>query len=61
MQTGSWVAFAVVGPPGVNTSVLAASIVDLALINVCRERQEQRQTGHSWEINQCNLSNNKAH
>lgn len=56
MQTGSWVAFAVVGAPGVNASVLAASIVDLALINICRERQEQRQTGDRREINQCNLT-----
>lgn len=37
VQARAWVAFTVVGAPGVNTSVLAASIVDLALINICRE------------------------
>lgn len=49
-------AFAVVGSPGVNTSVLAASIVDLTLINICRQRREHRQTeGDRWEINERNL------
>ncbi len=38
MQARARVAFAVVGASGVNTSVLAASIMDLALINICRER-----------------------
>lgn len=37
MQARAWVAFTVVGAPGVNTSVLAASIMDLALIDICRE------------------------
>lgn len=37
MQARARVAFAVVGAPGVNTSVLAASIMDLAFINICRE------------------------
>lgn len=37
MQTRARMAFAVVGAPGVDTSVLAASIMDLALINICRE------------------------
>lgn len=49
-------AFAVVGAPGVHASVLAASVVDLALVDICREGQEQRQTGDRWEINQCNLT-----
>lgn len=35
MQARARVAFTVVGAPGVNTSVLAASIMDLALINIC--------------------------
>lgn len=57
VQTRSWVAFAVVGSPGVHTSVLAASIVDLALINICRQRRDQRQTERDrWEINECNLT-----
>lgn len=42
VQARARVAFAVVGAPGVNASVLAASIMDLALINICRERRERR-------------------
>lgn len=62
MQARARVAFTVVGAPGVNTSVLAASIMDLALINICREgerkekdrsRQRERGTG---ERNECNLT-----
>lgn len=52
MQARARVAFTVVGAPGVNTSVLAASIMDLALINICREgggretdRSRQKETG----------------
>lgn len=37
MKARAWMAFTVVGAPGVDTSVLAASIMDLALINICRE------------------------
>lgn len=37
MKARARMAFAVVGAPGVDTSVLAASIMDLALINICRE------------------------
>lgn len=43
MQAGTRVAFTVVGAPGVNTSVLAASIVDQAFINICGEKDRGRQ------------------
>lgn len=36
MQARARMAFTVVGAPGVNASVLAASIMDLAFINICR-------------------------
>lgn len=48
VQARAGMAFAVVGAPGVNTSVLAASIVDLALINIWREegRRETDRSSH---------------
>lgn len=61
MQARAQVAFTVVGASGVNTSVLAASIMDLAFINICREggekRERQKQAGgERRETNECNLS-----
>lgn len=35
VQAGAWVAFAVERTSGVDTSVLAASVVDLTLVNIC--------------------------
>lgn len=37
VKPGARVTFAIVGAPGVNASVLATSIVDLAFINICME------------------------
>lgn len=54
MHARARVAFTMVRAPGVNTSVLAASIMNLALINICREggreevdrsRQKERDQG----------------
>jgi hypothetical protein len=36
MESRAWVAFTVIGAPGVHASVLAAPVIDLALINICR-------------------------
>lgn len=43
MQARARMAFTIVGAPGVDTSMLAAAVMDLALVNICRGGQ--RQTG----------------
>lgn len=45
MQARALMAFTVVGAPGVNTSVLAASIMDLAFINICRKGEGEKREG----------------
>lgn len=59
MKARARLAFAVVGAPGVDTSVLAASIMDLALINICRKggrtetyrsKQREKDRGEIREI-----------
>ena len=36
MESRAWGAFTGIGAPGVHASVLAAPVIDLALINICR-------------------------
>ena len=47
MQAKAWLAFAIIRPKGVHTSVLTAPVVDLALVDICekgegKKRSEQR-------------------
>lgn len=59
VQTWSRVALAVVGAPGVDTSVLAASIMDLALVDICsrggsregRRKGQKQVVGDRRQIN----------
>lgn len=58
VQTWAWVALAVVGAPGVDTSVLAASVMDLALVDICsrggsggRRKGQKQVVGHRRQIN----------
>lgn len=48
-------AFTVVGAPGVNTSVLAASIMDLAFINIWEEGGKQKEWGKDMSAIWLNL------
>lgn len=62
MQARARMAFTVVGAPGVNASVLAASIMDLAFINICKGRREKKRKTEAGrrterqERNECNLT-----
>lgn len=59
VQTRARVALAVVGAPGVDTSVLAASVMDLALVNICsrggsgegRKKGQKQVVGDRRQIN----------
>lgn len=41
VQAKAWLAFAIVRSKGVHTSVLAAPVVDLALVNICKRKGKQ--------------------
>lgn len=45
MQAKAQLALTVIGTKGVHTSVLAAPVVNLALINICRRKKKKR-SGH---------------